>query len=149
MDKALSKYKNDIRLVIFDLDQTLVDWIGGEAHLFPCVRNILESLASNGFKIALATYNRWAEHFLTKLGVVSFFDMIETDIVNTLDKLDYKATMLQNILENFQIPPEKVLFFDDQKRNLETATRIGIHGVYVDYTGITEEDFMNAFKMIY
>lgn len=147
MSLDLSKHKNDIQLVIFDMDQTLIEWIGGDAHLFPCVKNILKSLSQHGYYIALATYNRWAALYLTRLGVISYFDMIETDIVNTLDKVDYKTTMLQNILDNFKIPPENVLFFDDQKRNLETATRMGIRGVYVDYTGITEDVFMNAFKM--
>jgi putative hydrolase of the HAD superfamily len=146
MSLNLEQHLSNKQLIIFDLDQTLVDWFGGEPHLFPDVPNILESLSKYGYKIVLASYNRWAEHYLEKLGVSHYFDMIAIDILNTFDKLDYKKDLLEKILKHFNISPEKALFFDDQKKNVHTGNALGIDSIYLDMNGLTEELFLEGFN---
>lgn len=146
MTLNLQQYKLRKTLIIFDLDQTLVDWFAGEPHLFPDVPNILESLSKAGYKIALASYNRWAEHYLEKLGVLNHFDMIAIDTLNTFEKLDYKKDLLEKVLKNFDIPPEKALFYDDQKKNIHTGTALGIDSIYLDMNGLTNELFLQGFN---
>lgn len=146
MSLNLEKYLSERELIIFDLDQTLVDWFGGEPHLFPDVPNILESLSIYGYKIALASYNRWAEHYLEKFGLIHYFDIIAIDIQNTFDKLDYKKDLLEKILKHFNISPEKALFYDDQKKNIVTGNELGIQSIYLNMNGLTEELFLQGFN---
>lgn len=144
----LTLLKDNIELVIFDLDQTLIEWHFGEPHLFPDVVKILNSLYASKFKMAVATYNSWAEHYLKKMGLDHYFDMIGIDIVNTFDRLDYKKDLLSKILEQLNVPPNKALFFDDQMKNIRTGCELGIHSIYVNMNGLTEKIFLEAFDAI-
>jgi len=98
---------SNIDLYIFDLDETLVRWANGEPQLFTDVKMILDWIFNTKCKIVLATYNRWAEHYLEKFELTQYFDFVAIDITNTLDRLDYKKEMLKDILKRFDVPPER------------------------------------------
>lgn len=144
----LTLLKGNIELVIFDLDQTLIEWHFGEPHLFPDVDIILRSLYASNCKMAVATYNTWAEHYLKKMGLDHYFDMIGIDILTTFDRLDYKKDLLSKILTELNVAPEKTLFFDDQMKNVRTGHELGIHSIYVDMNGLTEKIFLRALDSI-
>lgn len=146
MTLNIEKRNTNKELIIFDLDQTLVDWYDGKPHLFPDVPNILESLSKHGYKIALATYNRWAEHYLQELGLIGYFDMVAVDITNNFDSLDYKKNLLGKVLNHFNVSPEKALFYDDHHKNVLTGNELGIRSIHLGMNGLTEDIFMQGFQ---
>lgn len=66
-----------IDLVIFDLDETLIDWVHGK--LFPDVPYVLKGLRKAGYKVALASYNSAADQMLRKFGIRHYFDWVVSE----------------------------------------------------------------------
>lgn len=60
-----------------------------------------------------------------------------------------KGPMLQQILKELKVQPDRVVFFDDQPGNLVTAEELGINGKLVNKEGVgmTEDDFQEAITL--
>jgi HAD superfamily phosphatase (TIGR01681 family) len=155
-----------IDLVVFDLDETLIDW--AHKKLFPDVPYILQELRKSGYKVALASYNGAADQMLRKFGIRQFFDYVvsehlgETLADNMLVDMEHgefsrrdlvwmrlingldKKQMLEDVLMYFNTPPERTVFFDDQQRFIDSATQLGIMGHLVGPEGLTCESWRRA-----
>ena len=126
------KYK----LVIFDLDLTLLDSSG----LYPEVLEILEFLKSNNVLVALASCNASAYHKLRYHGIEYFFQHVLYENWNLIEFIDWKYHMLSEILSLSGIPSNETVFFDDNDNNLNTARSLGITPVEVNpKTGVSME----------
>jgi FMN phosphatase YigB (HAD superfamily) len=135
-----------IKLIVFDLDQTLVTWRGDEPDLFPGCLSMLVSLAAIGcVKMAVASFNSNAFVVLHRLGILEYFDQVEYESLSERPPdsplSDFKQAMLSRIVCAMGVQPEETLFFDDQSINVDCARRIGIHGVcVVGDSGVCLED---------
>jgi FMN phosphatase YigB (HAD superfamily) len=159
------KKLNNLDLIIFDMDETLINW--KTAQLFPNVDIYLDGLKKAGYKLAISSYNALTEECLTDFGIIDFFDIIEYQELShswfreqlsaekegiyenviwqgNVSKMDNKETMLSNILYKLNIPAERTLFFDDQNRFLVVAKSLGIKGYNVKNTGLTLEKLVNG-----
>ena len=117
-----------IKLVIFDLDETLIEKFGG---LYDDTIPILEFLKQNNICIALASYNQYADAYLCESNIIDFFDYVYFE--SWYEKLDYKYDMLTTILEKTKIPPNQVLFVDDWEKNIQVAQGLGIRTHLVEH----------------
>jgi magnesium-dependent phosphatase 1 len=139
------------KLAIFDLDFTLWDcggtWCdqtsppfhmaegnlydaaGRKIKLFPDVLHILETLKANHILIGIAsrTYEPdWASLFLDKLGIRHYFNFEEIypgDKTMHFNKLQRKSG----------IPFDKMIFFDDEMRNIRDVSALGVTSIYVQH----------------
>jgi HAD superfamily phosphatase (TIGR01681 family) len=145
-------------MIIFDLDETLINWHNHD--VFPDVRFILQSLRDAGYILAIASYNEKTKRCLIDFDLLVYFDYIQyekwssswfqeqlkaeknglLDISLSWQRnvaIDNKRTMLENILKYSGIAAKNTLFFDDQKRFIDTAESLGIHGELVGKDGVT------------
>jgi HAD superfamily phosphatase (TIGR01681 family) len=148
---TLFQKKTNLDVLIFDLDETLIDWRHNK--LFPRVAYYLDQLKACGYILAIASYNSNAEYYLDHYGIKHLFDIIEYTSVsrspilqsnrnnvlvpnNIFFHQDNKYEMLKNIISKTQKPSSRMLFFDDQKRFVQTAESIGIKGIVVSCNGL-------------
>lgn len=133
--------RKNVKLVIFDMDYTLMNWVGGGPKLYVDVESVLEYIKEKGIKMAIASYNINPMHFLKKFGIEEYFDFIATDDAKDIMNVDYKKSMLKRILEHYEIEPQEAVFFDDQPCNILTAERLGIKSHLVDMnSGVNLQD---------
>ena len=150
---------NTPQLVVFDLDFTLWD-AGGtwcdcttppyhraannevydsydrHIHLYDDVILILEILAAKDIPIALASRTDrpdWANQLTKLLRIDPYVQFRE---IYPGSKVEH----LTNISRNSGVPLEKIVFFDDEHRNIRDTQRIGVHAVLVT-NGINKEVF--------
>lgn len=143
-------------LVIFDLDFTiwncggtwcdhtrppfhmskgnLFDADGRKIELYPDVLKILKALKANNTVTGIAsrTYQPdWAGIFLDKLDIRQYFDFEEI--------YPGEKTMHFNKLKRKSgISFEKMIFFDDEMRNIRDVSALGVTSIYVQH-GIHRE----------
>lgn len=111
-------------LIVFDLDDTLI-CARTKVFLYD-VENLLISLKNEGYKLALASYNPYADDVLKKRRLYHYFDFIEYEDWRFQDELDMKENMLKTILRKSNVEAEKILFIDDQIRFIEKAQMLGL-----------------------
>ena len=157
---------NTIQLVIFDLDDTL--YSSKNNALFHRVPSLLNTIKDCGCKIALASYNAYADDVLNKCGIIKSFDYIEFEdlvhsaqILKTMQKLcnkgvendwkwstcvvNDKTSMLSNIIARSGVHPENTLFVDDQDRYIQAARKLGMRTCLVDQDGVSRDRIMACF----
>ena len=147
----MSSKSQNIDMIIFDLDDTLVCWKNG-CELFPDVQETLASLKTIGYRIALASYNKNAYYYLKKFQIHEYFDFVVIEefqknfkVQFSLDS-DNKKTLLQKLLNVAQTLPSRSLFFDDQWVNVCSGNSIGIKSVHVKENGFTKEMLYSSLK---
>ena len=118
-----------IKLVIFDLDETLIDQ---DNKLYNDTLDALHFLKNKNIKIALASYNGCARQTLNRVGISDFFYIIQYVNWQTLKYLDHKYYMLNDIIKLSGIDPESILFIDDNNSNLKTAETLNINTHHVN-----------------
>lgn len=130
------------RLVVFDLDYTLWPFYcecrskSDSPRLYPQARGILNALKEKEMKMALASRTPTpdiARVYLNKLGLTSFF--VDMEI---FPSWTHKTEHFKNIQRKTNIPFNSMLFFDDEDRNTQSVSRMGVSSVLVD-NGVTIE----------
>ncbi len=97
-----------------DLDRQLYDYIGS---LRACFRTGLLSNAWSGVRQMMSS----------AYDLLSVFDVSIFSAEVGLAKPD--PAIYHRMLEMFNLPPEKAVFIDDVKVNVESARQVGIHGI--------------------
>ena len=118
------EYKNSIELVIFDLDETLIQHKQDGIYMHTYIEPILQYLKSNNIIIALASYNPSACKILYNLDIGEYFDMIESEYWEM--RYDFKEYMLKKIIEKTRVDINKILFIDDNYKMINTYNMIKI-----------------------
>lgn len=99
----------NIKLAVFDLDQTL--WDGRK--LYPDVQNILASLHLLGVKMYIASYNENPLYCCQLMNIAHYFQKYYYGLGRP------KSQMIREIIEeNPNITQNEVAFFDDQEFNI-------------------------------
>ena len=139
----------EFEIFVFDLDFTIWDaggswcdctnppyyWINGKLidqsnrwiRLYPDVVEILEKLKSENKLIVAASRTfepTWANELLKLLDIDKYFDLKE---IYPSSKIRH----FKRIQKHFQIPYSKMVFFDDEYRNIEEVGNLGVQAVYV------------------
>jgi len=102
--------KTPICVIIFDLDQTLIN-----ETICKDTLQVLQELKNHQYSLAIASYNKYAKWFCDRYDITKYFDMIEAKFDST------KIHHLKNIMEFYKVPSSKIAFFDDRQRNCNIA----------------------------
>lgn len=149
------------RLIVFDLDFTLWDcgglWCdclhppfrmngqrvedrtGRHVRLYDDIHDILDHCDNHSISIGLASRTEqpsWARELLEHLEVTHRFDFAE---IYPSSKLRHFAALKRAS----GIAYEEMLFFDDEMRNINEVSRLGVTSIYVR-DGMTAELFYQS-----
>ncbi|KAL5562671.1 hypothetical protein UlMin_032418 [Ulmus minor] len=124
------------RLVVFDLDYTLWPFYcecrPNSPYLYNDARGILHAFKEKGVGVAIAsrspTENR-ANKFLEELRIKSMFvaqEIFPSPVAGT-----HKKKHFQNIHSRTGIPYSNMLFFDDENRNIQAVSKLGVTSILV------------------
>lgn len=138
-------------IFVFDLDFTLWNagggwcdtsnppykWINGKLldnsgswmRLYPDVIEILETLKKNKKIIVAASRTfepDWANDLIRLFDIDKYFDLKEIYPGS-------KIRHFKQIQNHFNIPHSKMVFFDDEYRNIDEVGSLGVEAVYVQY----------------
>ncbi|XVE49474.1 hypothetical protein DITRI_Ditri01bG0085100 [Diplodiscus trichospermus] len=123
------------RLVVFDLDYTLWPFYcecrskSEMPSLYSHAKGILSALKEKGIDIAIASRSPTADianTFLSKLGIKSMF--VTKEIFSSWT---HKTDHFQRIHSRTGIPFNSMLFFDDENRNIQAVSKMGVTSIYV------------------
>ena len=108
-------------------DGKLLDSSGDWIRLYDDVTNILEELKTRDKIVVTAsrTYRPdWAQDLLHLFDIDKYFDLKEI----------YPSSKIQHfnkIHKHFRIPYSEMVFFDDEYRNIEEVSQLGVQAVFV------------------
>ena len=160
-EKKLNIPPKNIKLVLFDMDLTILDihtrgvWnkeISRLAkHVMPAFKTVVPELIDQGFLVGIVTFSDEAMSkdesemsgtVLVKALLEEIFPEIHEQIYiaarfprnNEPQGKRWHLEQIQERLEKTQISikPNEVILFDDTKENVEFAKEDGIHGFLVD-----------------
>ena len=148
----------DIDLVVFDLDFTLWDaggtWCdhlsppfkvsskgvsdaqGKIVNLYPDAMEIFQVIQDNSIPMAIASRTEepeWARQLLELLGIRDKFKYEEIFPGS-------KVTHFNNLKEKSGIDFDKILFYDDEPRNIDEVSGLGVN-CYLVRNGINIDEF--------
>ena len=148
----------DIELVVFDLDFTLWDaggtWCdhlsppfkvsskgvsdarGNIINLYPDAMKIFQVIEGNSIPMAIASRTEepeWARRLLKLLGIRDKFKYEEIFPGS-------KVTHFNNLKEKSGIDFDKILFYDDEPRNIDEVSGLGVN-CYLVRNGINIDEF--------
>ncbi|XP_038887268.1 magnesium-dependent phosphatase 1 [Benincasa hispida] len=123
------------KLVVFDLDYTLWPFYcecrskREMPSLYPHAKGILYALKDKGIDLAIASRSPTpdiAKTFIDKLGIGSMF--VAQEIFSSWT---HKTEHFQRIHSRTGVPFKSMLFFDDEDRNIETVSKMGVTSILV------------------
>ncbi|XP_057976492.1 uncharacterized protein LOC131163770 [Malania oleifera] len=123
------------RLVVFDLDYTLWPFYcecrskREMPSLYPHAKGILYALKDKGVDVAIASRSPApdiAKTFLEKLDIKSMF--VAQEIFSSWT---HKTEHFQRIHRRTGVSYDSMLFFDDEDRNIEAVSKMGVASVLV------------------
>ncbi|KAK6777873.1 hypothetical protein RDI58_024591 [Solanum bulbocastanum] len=126
------------RLVVFDLDYTLwpfyCECLSKQQmpSLYPHGKDILYALKDKGVNIAIASRSPTpdiANAFLDKLGLSLLFVAKLQEIFSSWT---HKTEHFQKINRRTGVPYKEMLFFDDEDRNIEAVSKMGVTSILMD-----------------
>ncbi|KAK3000388.1 hypothetical protein RJ639_021966 [Escallonia herrerae] len=97
--------------------------------LYPHAKGILSALQDKGVDVAIASRSPTADiakTFLDKLGIKSMF--VAQEIFSSWT---HKTEHFQRINRRTGVPYKAMLFFDDEDRNIEAVTKMGVTSILV------------------
>ncbi|KAK1439995.1 hypothetical protein QVD17_05820 [Tagetes erecta] len=128
------------RLVVFDLDYTLWPFYcecrskHDTPSMYPHAKGILYALKDKGIDMAIASRSPsrdTAETFIDKLGINQLF--VAKEIFSSWT---HKTEHFKKIQQKTNVPYESMLFFDDEDRNIESVSKMGVTSILVN-NGVT------------
>ncbi|XP_010277501.1 PREDICTED: magnesium-dependent phosphatase 1 [Nelumbo nucifera] len=133
--KMLGLFQVLPRLVVFDLDYTLWPFYcecrskREMPSLYPHAKGILHALKDKGIDVAVASRSPTpdiAKTFLDKLGIQSMF--VAQEIFSSWT---HKTEHFQRIHRRTGVPFSSMLFFDDEDRNIDAVSKMGVTSIFV------------------
>ncbi|KAL7119293.1 hypothetical protein ACP275_02G054800 [Erythranthe tilingii] len=123
------------RLVVFDLDYTLWPFYcecrskREMPKLYPQAKGVLYALKDKGVDVAIASRSPTpdiANAFLDKLGIKSMF--VTQEIYSSWT---HKTEHFEKIHRKTRVPYNEMLFFDDEDRNIDAVSKMGVTSILV------------------
>ncbi|KAG6532797.1 magnesium-dependent phosphatase 1-like [Zingiber officinale] len=134
--RTLGLFQAFPKLVVFDLDYTLWPFYcecrskNEMPSLYPHAKGILYALKDKGIDVAIASRSPTtdiAKTFLQKLGIQSMF--VAQEIFSSWT---HKTEHFQRIQRRTGISLKSMLFFDDEYRNIEAVSKMGVTSIHVE-----------------
>ncbi|KAJ0040140.1 hypothetical protein Pint_27690 [Pistacia integerrima] len=134
--EIIGQYEKLPALVVFDLDYTLWPFYcecfyeDEMPYLYSHAKPILHALKERGIDVAVASRSptpHIANTFLNKLGIHSMF--VAKEIFSSWT---HKTEHFQRIHRRTGVPFTSMLFFDDEDRNIEAVSKMGVASILVD-----------------
>lgn len=142
-----TKKIDDLDLIVFDLDYTLwpffvdcsdppfkksekhiVDACGGKVKPYPHSTDILKKLSALGYKIAIASRTPAIKDACELIKLFGWKQYIDYQQIYP----GCKVTHFNEFKKQSGIPFDRMLFFDDEERNIADINRIGSVSILVD-----------------
>lgn len=142
--RNFSPIRQKVKLAIFDMDQILFD-----ETLYKGVENILEKLKQNNYKMAIASYNPYAEWLCDRYSITPYFDIIcGHPPTSDLGKLVHIDEIFQYYKKNkISVSEQDTVFYDDNKQNIqEVGQNTKINCVHIKEGGIKMIHIMKLLK---
>jgi FMN phosphatase YigB (HAD superfamily) len=139
------KVLEDCKLVIFDLDDTLIFRYSNDFSVH--AKEILQFLRYYKIKMSIASLNTYADNILYDNNIIHYFEDIQQRVRRQCIKdEDYnKIPMFTKIHERLNIPYEKMLLFDDNFQHYIEAAVMNVKAVHVNKkTGVTWKDIKHG-----
>ncbi|KAI9125226.1 hypothetical protein K1719_003842 [Acacia pycnantha] len=133
--QIIGLFQNLPRLVVFDLDYTLWPFYcecyyeDDTPYLYPQARGILYAIKEKGIDMAIASRSptsNIAKTFLDKMGIQFMF--VAQEIFSSWT---HKTDHFQKIHRKTGVPYSSMLFFDDEDRNIEAVSKMGVTSILV------------------
>lgn len=98
--------------------------------LFKQIPNVLDDLRKRDLKLYIVTYNQQqiVENTLRKFNCLDKFDKIYT-----LDLFKNKSEQLQELIEDYKISKDEIIYIGDEVKDIETAHKVGIDVLAVEW----------------
>ncbi|XP_050209037.1 uncharacterized protein LOC126659744 [Mercurialis annua] len=123
------------KLVVFDLDYTLWPFYcecrskHEMPSLYPHAKGILYALKDKGIDMAIASRSPTMDIAKTFLGKLSIDSMFVTQEI--FSSWTHKTEHFQKIHTRTSVPFNSMLFFDDEDRNIQTVSKMGVTSIRV------------------
>lgn len=153
------------KVAVFDLDHTIwpfgvdtfcltppfhennkgqvIDMSAKVIEHFPDIPQIFQYLNDNGIKIGVASRTRYPTGALSLLKKLRLEPKIDYFEVYPGQKMKH----FQRIADQSNVSYEEMIFFDDEERNIEDITGIGVFSVLVPRdTGVTNTQFKRSLE---
>nr|GMD60813.1 magnesium-dependent phosphatase 1 [Ipomoea batatas] len=136
----LTSFRHLPSLVVFDLDYTLWPFFCHTRckcevpRLYPQVKAILCALKEVGVGVGIASRSptpHIADAYLWKLGIKSM--VVAQEVFPSWSP---KTEHFQRIHRRTRLPYNEMLFFDDETRNIEAVSKMGVTSILVSSKGI-------------
>ncbi|VEN41593.1 unnamed protein product [Callosobruchus maculatus] len=161
----MSASTKQLKLIVFDLDYTLwpywadthikgpferssnghiVDSLGSKVQCYPEVPETLKYLHEKGYPFAVAsrcTDNKGCRTLLNLFGWDQYFKYLEI-------YPGRKFKHFNRIKEASGVDYSEMIFFDDEHRNIDDMTSIGVHSVFVP-EGLTKKLVQDSIDKFY
>ncbi|XP_021897506.1 magnesium-dependent phosphatase 1-like [Carica papaya] len=133
--QIIGQYHSLPRLIVFDLDYTLWPYYceccfeDSTPYLYQQAKGILYALKEKQIDVAIASRSptpEIARTFLENLGIKSMF--VAEEIFSSWT---HKTEHFQRIHRRTGIPFNSMLFFDDEDRNIQAVSKMGVTSIYV------------------
>ena len=98
--------------------------------LFRQIPNVLDDLRKRDLKLYIVTYNQQqiVENTLRKFNCLDKFEKIYT-----LDLFKNKSEQLQELIEDYKINKDEIIYIGDEVKDIETAHKVGIDVLAVEW----------------
>lgn len=98
--------------------------------LFKQIPDVLNNLKDENLKLYIVTYNqqRIVENTLRRFNCLEKFEKIYT-----LDLFKNKSEQLQELIDNYKISKEEIVYIGDEVKDIETAHKVGIDVIAVEW----------------
>jgi len=98
--------------------------------LFKQIPNVLDDLRKRDLKLYIVTYNQQqiVENTLRKFNCLDKFEKIYT-----LDLFKNKSEQLHELIEDYKINKDEIIYIGDEVKDIETAHKVGIDVLAVEW----------------
>lgn len=95
------------------------------------IEDYLKAAKAQGLKIGLASssYREWVEHFLIKLNILHYFDIIQTR--DDVKKVKPDPELYENVVKLLGVNPREAIAFEDSANGSKAALSAGLNCVIV------------------
>ena len=104
-------------------------WIKMMGEQIPGMQELVEELKNRGYRLYGLT-NWSAENIHVAFERFDFLSLLEGTVVSGIEKeVKPEPQIYRILLDRYALKPEQTVFIDDKEANVETARRLGMHGI--------------------
>lgn len=128
--EAMNRASNEIKYYIPVVAEISTSYL----NILPHTYSLINELRKDGYSLYyLSNWNKWSAEELIRFGKMDFLNLFDGGIFSyEVGCMKPDEKIYKILLDKYDIDPNKAIFFDDKKENIETANRLGIEGILFD-----------------